>query len=563
MDKIWLSSYEEGVPEEIDVDEFHSLNDVFRQAIEKHGPKIAYVNFGKTISFDELDEMTRNFAAYITKEAGLTKGDRIAIMMPNLLQYPIVIFGALRAGLVIVNTNPLYTKRELEHQLKDSGAKAIVIIENFANTLEGVINNTEVKTVITTRIGDCLSFPKSLLVNFVVKYIKKMVPAFSLPNAITFNDALAKGVQLDFSDVINQHGDTAFLQYTGGTTGVAKGAMLTHRNMIANLQQASIWAGSDFVEGEEVFVTALPLYHIFSLTANAMFALKIGAKTLLITNPRDLPTFIKQLQSEKFTFLTGVNTLFNALLNTPGFKDLDFSTLKLTLGGGMAVTQAVAKEWKEATGHTLVEAYGLTETSPAAVINPINIAEFNGMIGLPISSTEISIRDKDLNEVALGERGELWIRGPQVMKGYWNRPKETANVFDDDGFLRTGDVAVVNEQGFVKIVDRLKDMILVSGFNVYPNEVEDVISTNPKILEVGAIGIPHETSGEVVKIYVVKKDSSLTKEEVYECCKESLTGYKRPKEIEFIDELPKSNVGKILRRELRELHESNNNGGGN
>lgn len=560
MDKIWLSSYVEGIPEEIDVDEFYSLNDVFRQAVEKYGSKIAYVNFGKTISFDELDQMTRNFAAYITTEAGLTKGDRIAIMMPNLLQYPIVIFGALRAGLVIVNTNPLYTERELEHQLKDSGAKAIVIIENFANTLEGVINNTEVKTVITTRIGDCFSFPKSLLVNFVVKHIKKMVPAFSLPSAITFKDALAKGAQLDFSDVMSQHEDVAFLQYTGGTTGVAKGAMLTHRNMISNLQQASIWAGGDFVEGEEVFVTALPLYHIFSLTANAMFALKIGAKTLLITNPRDLPTFIKQLQSEKFTFLTGVNTLFNALLNTPGFKDLDFSTLKLTLGGGMAVTQSVAKEWKEVTGHTLVEAYGLTETSPAAVINPTNLADYNGMIGLPISSTEISIRDEDLNEVELGERGELWIRGPQVMKGYWNRPNETANVFDDDGFLRTGDVAVVNEQGFVKIVDRLKDMILVSGFNVYPNEVEDVISTNPKILEVGVIGIPHEISGEIVKVYVVKKDPSLTKEEVYECCKESLTGYKRPKEIEFIDELPKSNVGKILRRELRELHEAN---GGN
>ncbi len=554
MEKIWLDSYEEGVPHEIDVNEFSSLNDVFRKGVEKFGPKVAFINLGKTLTFDELDEMSRNFAAYLTTEVGLKKGDRLAIMMPNLLQYPIALYGAIRAGLIIVNTNPLYTERELKHQLNDSGATAIIILENFATTLEGVIKDTPIKQVITTRIGDCFSFPKSLIINLVVKYVKKMVPAFSLPGAISFKDALNKGSKLSFTDAETGHDDIAFLQYTGGTTGVAKGAMLTHRNMVANLLQASSWAAQDFVEGEEVFVTALPLYHIFSLTANAMFAMKIGAKTLLITNPRDLPTFIKELSTEKFSFLTGVNTLFNALLNTPGFDQLDFSHLKLGFGGGMAVTQSVAKEWKKVTGKTLVEAYGLTETSPAAVINPANLKEYNGMIGLPIASTEISIRDEDENEVAIGERGELWIRGPQVMKGYWQRPDETAEVFDADGFLRTGDVAVVNEQGFVKIVDRLKDMILVSGFNVYPNEIEDVISTNPKILEVGAIGIPHEISGEVVKIYVVKKDPSLTKEEVYECCKDNLTGYKRPKEIEFIDELPKSNVGKILRRELRELH---------
>ncbi len=557
MEKIWLDSYEKGVPKEIDVNEFTSLNDVFRQGVETYASQVAYVNLGKTLTFEELDQMSRNFAAYLTTEVGLKKGDRLAIMMPNLLQYPIALFGAIRAGLIIVNTNPLYTERELQHQLSDSGATAIIILENFAHTLAGVIDDTPIKSVITTRIGDCFSFPKSMVINLVVKYVKKMVPAFSLPDAVAFKTALDKGAQLDFQDADVNLDDIAFLQYTGGTTGVAKGAMLTHRNMVANLLQASSWTAGEFDDGKEIFVTALPLYHIFSLTANAMFAMKIGAKTLLITNPRDLPTFIKELATEKFSFISGVNTLFNALLNTPGFDQLDFSHLKLGFGGGMAVTQAVAKEWKEVTGKTLVEAYGLTETSPAAVINPTNLAEYNGMIGLPIASTEISIRDEDLNEVPIGERGELWIRGPQVMKGYWERPKETANVFDDEGFLRTGDVATINEKGFVKIVDRLKDMILVSGFNVYPNEVEDVISTNPKILEVGCIGIPHEISGEVVKIYVVKKDQSLTEEEVRECCRDSLTGYKRPKVIEFIDELPKSNVGKILRRELRELHEAN------
>ncbi len=554
MEKIWLDSYEEGIPHEIDVNEYSSLNEVFRQGVEQYGSQVAYVNLGKTLTFDELDEQSRNLAAYLTHEAGLKKGDRVAIMMPNLLQYPIVLFALIRAGLIVVNTNPLYTERELQHQMTDSGATAIIILENFANTLASVIADTPVKTVITTRIGDCFSFPKSMVINLVVKYVKKMVPPFHLSNTISFKSALEKGASQDFRDVETTHEDIAFLQYTGGTTGVAKGAMLTHRNMVANLLQAHAWAARDFAPGKEIFVTALPLYHIFSLTAGAMFAMKIGAKTLLITNPRDLPTFVKELKTEKFSFVTGVNTLFNALLNTPGFKELDFSSLKLTLGGGMAVTRAVAKEWQEVTKSALVEAYGLTETSPAAVINPVNLKEYNGMIGLPISSTEVSIRDEDLNEVPLGERGELWIRGPQVMKGYWNRPEETANVFDNEGFLRTGDVAVMNDKGFIKIVDRLKDMILVSGFNVYPNEVEDVLSTHEKVLEVGAIGIPHETSGEVVKIYVVKKDPSLTKEELMTCCREQLTGYKRPKEIEFIDELPKSNVGKILRRELRELH---------
>lgn len=557
MEAIWLKSYPEHVPEEIDVNEYASLIEVFHQATSTYADNPAFVNLGKMITYAELDQLTRDFAAYLTQECGMRKGDRIAIMMPNLLQYPVVLFAALRAGLVVVNTNPLYTERELRHQLKDSGAISIVILENFAHTLASVIDETAVKNVIVTRIGDMFDFPKSMLINAVVKYVKKMVPSYSLSQQIAFKDALKKGKAMDFSDVRSTHDDIAFLQYTGGTTGVAKGAALSHANMLANLLQAYEWASKDFEDGKEVFVTALPLYHIFALTANAMFAMKIGAKTLLITNPRDFKTFIKELGTEKFSFITGVNTLFIALLNQPEFKNLDFSNLKLTLGGGMAVQKWVADKWKDVTGHTLIEAYGLTETSPAVCVNPCDMQDYNGMIGLPISSTHVSVRDPEGNEVPLGESGELWIKGPQVMQGYWQRPKETAEVFDDEGYIRTGDVAVINEEGYVKIVDRLKDMINVSGFNVYPNEVEDVIAANDKVLEAGVIGIPHETSGEVVKVYVVKADPSLTKEELLECCKESLTGYKRPKEIEFVDELPKSNVGKILRRELRELHEKN------
>ena len=557
MEKIWLKNYPEGVPEEIDVNKYSSLIDVFQQSVEKYRDQVAYVNLGKSLTYGEVDEKTKAFAAYLTQVAGMKKGDRIVLMMPNILQYPIALFGAFRAGLIVVNTNPLYTTRELEHQLNDSGATAIVILENFAHTLADVIDKTPIETVITTKIGDLFDFPKSLVVNLVVKYVKKMVPAFSLPMSVSFNTVLSEGSKYPVADEEEAgHDDIAFLQYTGGTTGVAKGASLTHRNMLANLLQAHAWASRDLVEGEEVFVTALPLYHIFSLTANAMFALEMGAKTLLITNPRDLPTFVKELGSEKSSVITGVNTLFNALLNTPGFDQLDFSSLKLCLGGGMAVTQSVAEEWEQVTGKPLIEAYGLTETSPAVCINPIDNEEYTGTIGLPISSTEVSIRDEELNEVAVGERGELWIRGPQVMQGYWNRPKQTAMVFDDEGYIRTGDIAIISENGYVKLVDRIKDMILVSGFNVYPNEIEDVISTNDKVLEVGAIGIPHDISGEVVKIYVVKKDESLTKEEIVEFCREILTGYKRPKKIEFVDDLPKSNVGKILRRELRKMHEA-------
>lgn len=554
MEKVWLKNYPEGVPEFIDTNEYKSLADLFEQSITAYKDRPAYTNLGRSISYAELEDLSRDFGAYLTNQAGLVKGDRIAIMMPNLMQYPVVLFAALRAGLVVVNTNPLYTDRELEHQLKDSDAKAIVILENFAHTLADVIEHTNVETVITTRIGDLAKFPKSLLVNFVVKHVKKMVPAFSLPKAISFNDVLEKGKNQPFANADISHDDVAFLQYTGGTTGVAKGAALTHENMIANLLQAHSWASQDFVDGQEVFITALPLYHIFSLTANAMFALKIGANSVLITNPRDMPGFIKELSKTKFSYITGVNTLFNGLLNTPGFKDLDFSHLKLALGGGMAVQEFVANKWQEVTGHVLVEAYGLTETSPAACINPIDIKGYNGSIGLPLASTEICLKDEDGKLLGFDEPGELCIRGPQVMQGYWNRPDETEKVLSDDGWLKTGDVAVVNTEGFVKLVDRLKDMIIVSGFNVYPNEVENVVALHPKVLEVGAIGVEHEKSGEAVKIFVVKSDDSLTEDELMAYCREEMTGYKRPKYIDFVDDLPKSNVGKVLRKDLRELN---------
>jgi long-chain acyl-CoA synthetase len=461
----------------------------------------------------------------------------------------------LRAGLVVVNTNPLYTDRELEHQLKDSGASAIVILANFAHTLENVMDEVGIKTIIITEIGDLLGFPKALLVNAVVKYVKKLVPAFHLPEAIPFNQALAIGKQhlAHFKDADPKHEDAAFLQYTGGTTGVAKGAVLTHRNMIANMLQAEAWTTADLISGTEIFITALPLYHVFALTANAMFALKMGAKNVLITNPRDMPAFIKDLAHEPFTFITGVNTLYNALLNQPDIGKVDFSRLKIALGGGMAVQKSVAERWKALTGVTLLEAYGLTETSPAVCINPVDLTDYNGMIGLPIPSTEVSIRDVDGSELEVGEAGELWVRGPQVMQGYWQRPDETAKIMAGDGWLRTGDVAVINERGFIKLVDRLKDMVLVSGFNVYPNEVEEVLASHPKVLEAGVIGVKDEHSGEVVKAFVVKKDESLTLEELKAYCRKVLSAYKCPKQIVFVASLPKSNVGKILRKELRNL----------
>ena len=554
MDKPWLESYPPSVPAEIDIHAYSSVVEIFKEATTRFADRPAFQNLGKTISYRELDELTQHFASWCQHEAGLKKGDRIAIMMPNLLQYPVAVFGALRAGLVVVNTNPLYTDRELEHQLKDSGAKAIVVVEAFAHTLAEVVGRTNVETVITTRFGDMLDFPKSMLVNFVLKYVKKMVPPFSLPGSHSMKSVLSKGATLPPAEAELSHDDLAFLQYTGGTTGVAKGAMLTNKNMVANIVQAWTWINAvEQDEGQEVIITALPLYHIFALTANCLTYMKLGAMNLLITNPRDMPGFVKELGKVQFTAVTGVNTLFNALMNTPGFDQLDFSKLKLTLGGGMAVQKAVADRWKEITGITLIEAYGLTETSPAACINPMDLPDYNDSIGLPIPSTDGSIRDADNNPLPIGEAGELCIRGPQVMKGYWQRPEETAKTIDSDGWLHTGDVAIMNEQGFFKIVDRLKDMILVSGFNVYPNEIESVIAMMPGVLEVGAIGVPDEHSGEVVKVVVVKKDPALTEDDIKAHCKEELTGYKRPKVIMFVDELPKTNVGKILRRELREL----------
>ena len=505
------------------------------------------------MSFGDLDKESRDLAAYLQKVVGLVKGDRVALMMPNILQYPIAIAAVLRAGLVGVNVNPLYTPRELKHQLKDSGAKAIVIVENFAHTLADVIEDTDVKTVITTQIGDLLGFPKSLLVNLVIKKVKKMIPEWNIPGAMTFKKSLAEGKSQTLDDVEVSLDDNAFLQYTGGTTGVSKGAMLTHKNLVANVEQSAAWLGKNSIGDSEIVITALPLYHIFALTANCLLFMSIGGKNILITNPRDFPGFVKELKKHRFTFISGVNTLFNALLHTPGFSEIDFSALQVTLGGGMAVQGAVAKHWKEVTGNTLTQAYGLTETSPAACINPIlDGSEFNGSIGLPIPSTEGSIRDDDGNELALGEVGEICIKGPQVMAGYWQKPDETAKVMLDGDWFRTGDMGRMDENGYIFIEDRKKDMILVSGFNVYPNEIEAVAVEHEKILEAAAIGKADERSGEVVKLFVVKKDPTLTVEEVIAHCRENLTGYKVPKEVIFRDELPKTNVGKILRRELRD-----------
>lgn len=552
MDKPWIKSYPAGIRQEIDVDEYPSVTEVFNQAVKKFSELPAFCNMGTTLSYADMDRLTENFAAYLQSLPGMQKGDRVAVMMPNLLQNPIAIFAILRAGFTVVNTNPLYTARELRHQLKDSGTKVIIVVDNFCSVLQEVLPDTDIQQVITTQLGDMLKFPKSLIVNLVVKYVKKMVPAYSIEGSITFRQALDIGADRRFVEQPTTHDDLAFLQYTGGTTGLAKGAMLTNRNMVANMQQASEWISGKVIEREEIIITALPLYHIFSLTANCLTFMKAGALNYLITNPRDMPGFVKELSAVKFTAITGVNTLFNGLLNTAGFKDLDFSSLKLTLGGGMAVQQAVAERWRRVTGCPLLEAYGLTETSPAVCINPLDLLDYNGSIGLPVPSTEVSIRSEDGEFMALGERGELCVRGPQVMKGYWNKPEETAFVLDEKGWLKTGDVAVMDENGFFRIVDRKKDMILVSGFNVYPNEVESVIASCAGVLEVGVIGVEDGNSGEAVKAVIVKNDDSLTEQDVIAHCRKNLTNYKVPRHIEFRSELPKSNVGKILRRELRD-----------
>ncbi|TBR13846.1 MAG: long-chain fatty acid--CoA ligase [Lysobacter sp.] len=554
QERPWLASYPAGVPAEIDVDEFPSIVSVLQSAIAKYRDRPAFSSLGKVIDYAEVDRLSALFAAYLLGELKLKRGDRVAIMMPNCLQYPIALFGILRAGLTVVNVNPMYTARELRHQLVDSGTVAILVMDNFAHTVQEVIGDTDVRHVVTTALGDVLDFPKRAVVNFVVRYVKRMVPDFDIPHAVRFNAALEAGGRHAFNDAGIDIGpeDIAFLQYTGGTTGVAKGAMLTHRNLVANMQQSAAWIGTNIRYGEETIVTALPLYHIFALTANGLVFMKFGGLNHMITNPRDMPAFVKELHKVRFTAITGVNTLFNGLLNTPGFSNVDFSGLHLTLGGGMAVQRAVAERWKQVTGCTLVEAYGLTETSPAACINPMDLPEYNGAIGLPIPSTDACIKDDDGRRLPAGDVGELCIKGPQVMRGYWKRDDETAKVMDAEGWLHTGDMARMDERGFFYIVDRKKDMILVSGFNVYPNEIEDVIAMMPGVLEVAAVGVPDDKSGEAVKVVIVRKDPALTADQVMAHARENLTGYKLPRLVEFRSELPKTNVGKILRRELRD-----------
>jgi len=551
VDKHWLKSYPAGVRAEIDVNEYRSLTQLIEQSLEEHADHVAYVQMGQTLTFRELDEQSAAFASWLQQHAGIGKGDRVAVMMPNILQYPIAVCGILRAGAVVVNTNPLYTPRELEHQLTDSGATVILILENFAHVLQEVIAHSSIKQVLTTSVGGMLGVIKGTIVNLVVRHIRKQVPAYQLPGALEFRDVVRDSAGQRPQPTTLEHADLAFLQYTGGTTGVAKGAMLTHGNMVANVLQSNEWIEKSFLAGRGTLITALPLYHIFALTANCLLFLRLGWRNILIVNPRDFPAFVAELKRYPFQFISGVNTLFNALLHTPGFAQLDFSQLRVTLGGGMAVQEAVAKRWKEVTGKVLTQAWGLTETSPAACIN-IPDEDFNGSIGLPIPSTDIAIRNDAGADLGINEVGEICVRGPQVMAGYWNRPDETAKVMREGGWLLTGDIGRIDERGYVYIEDRKKDMILVSGFNVYPNEVESVAVTHPGILEAAAVAQADERSGEVVALFVVRKDPSLTEAAVIAHCRESLTGYKTPKHVYFRDELPKSNVGKILRRALRD-----------
>lgn len=552
MDKPWLNSYPEGMPEHADVTAFDSVAEIFEKAANKYADLPAFSNFGVTLSYADMERHSRALAAYLQSDLGLQKGDRVAIMMPNLLQNAIAIFAVLRAGLTVVNTNPLYTARELKHQLTDSGASTIIILENFAHVLEQVIADTQVKNVIVTRMGDMLGFPKGVIINTVVKYAKKMVPPFSLPGAIPFRAALVSGAGREMQKANIGLEDIALLQYTGGTTGEAKGAVLTNGNLVANILQLDAWFSGYYSEGKEIIVTALPLYHIFSLTVNCLLYTHFGALNLLITNPRDMPGFVKELKGVPFTTFTGVNTLFNGLLNTPGFADLDFSRFRFSGGGGMAVQRVVAERWKEVTGCVLREGYGLTETSPVVCFYPLTLEDFNGSIGLPIPSTEVSIMDSNGNKLPTGQDGELCIRGPQVMRGYWQQPEATDEAISPEGWFHSGDIAEMDEQGYFRIIDRKKDMILVSGFNVYPKEIEEALAEHPGVLESGAIGVPDEHSGEIVKVVVVRKDPNLTAEILIAFCRENLTSYKVPKIVEFRDELPKTNVGKILRRALRD-----------
>lgn len=551
MEKIWLKRYPAGVPAEIDPQHYDSLLELFEKSFQDYSQLPAFENMGKVLSYQQMDDATKRFASYLQNQLGVKKGDKVAVMMPNLLQTPIAILGTLRAGATVVNVNPLYTTRELEHQLNDSETTTIIILANFARTLEEALPHTNVKNIVVTEIGDMLGGVKKHLVNFVVKHLKKMVPGYTLPNVIEFSDVMKQGDVTKYTRPELTQDCLAFLQYTGGTTGVSKGAMLTHGNMVANLEQVTGCLDPLLKKGQEMVVTALPLYHIFALTANCLTFMKYGGHNLLITNPRDMKGFIKELKGKKFTVMTGVNTLFNGLLNSPGFSELDFSSLKISLGGGMAVQRPVAEKWQTVTDSRLVEGYGLTECAPLVTVSPYDLDGFNGSIGLPAPSTELKIVKEDGTEAELGESGELWVKGPQVMKGYYNRPEATNDCLKD-GWFATGDVAKYDEEGFFYIVDRKKDMIIVSGFNVFPNEVEEVVAMHDGVLEVAAIGVPHEVSGEQVKIFVVKKDQSLTEKDIIKHCRENLTNYKVPKFVEFREDLPKTNVGKILRRALKE-----------
>ena len=550
VEKIWLKNYDSRVPADIDSDRYSSIVDIFEQSVDKYSSNVSYINMGKSITFSELDSLSRDFAAYL-QNSGLKKGDAVAIMMPNLIQYPVALFAILRAGMTVVNVNPLYTPRELQHQLVDSNSKAIIIVENFACTLSEVIKNTAVKTVLLTCVGDMLSPIKKMLTNVVIKHVKKLIPAYDLPNAISFSKALKQGHSQEYERPEVTGEDLAFLQYTGGTTGLSKGAMLTHRNIVANLEQTSTILENVVEPGKELVVTALPLYHIFALQGNCLTFVKFGCPNLLITNPRDMPGFVAEMAKYPFTVITGVNTLFNGLLNTPGFADLDFSGLKFALGGGAAVQRSVAERWQKVTGFVLLEGYGLTECCPTVTVNPPQLEAYKGSIGMPVPSTDIKLVDEEGNEVPLGEAGEMLVKGPQVMKGYLNRPDATDEIIVD-GWLATGDIAKCDEDGYFYIVDRKKDMILVSGFNVFPNEIEEIVAMHEDVIEAAAIGVPHEASGEIVKLVVVRKNPELSEKDLIKHCRKYLTGYKVPKKVEFIDELPKSNVGKILRRELRD-----------
>ncbi|HET9693147.1 MAG TPA: long-chain-fatty-acid--CoA ligase [Steroidobacteraceae bacterium] len=558
MDRIWLKHYPPGVPHDVDVSQYSSLVQLLEEGFRKHAARNAFAYMDKFFTFADVDRYSVAFAAWL-QSLGLARGTRVALMMPNVVQYPIAVAGVLRAGCIVVNVNPLYTPRELEHQLKDSGAEAIVILENFAATLQQVIARTAVKHVVVASLGEMLGFPKGAIVNFAVRKLRKMVPAYSLPGHVRFTETLDAGARRKLEPVKVGPQDVAFLQYTGGTTGVSKGATLTHRNLIANVLQMEAWivpALRDTSRGpvpeQFVYICALPLYHVFALVVNCLFGLRIGTLNVLITNPRDIAGFVKELSKYKFNVIPGVNTLYNALCENEEFRKLDFSSLRVSNGGGMAVQQAVSDKWKAITGLPIIEGYGLSETSPVATCNPIDNTEYNGTIGLPFPNTEIAILDDAGQPVPLGQPGEIAIRGPQVMAGYWNRPDETEKVMTPDGFFKSGDIGIMDERGYIRIVDRKKDMILVSGFNVYPNEIESVIATHPGVVECAAVGVPDEKSGEAVKVFVVRKDPALTAEQLMEFCKQNFTGYKKPKYIEFRDELPKTNVGKILRRELRD-----------